>query len=128
MSFQSYATRYYVNVNAFGTNNGLSWTDAFTNLQSALSVAIYNDEIWVAAGTYFTSDTNDRDISFVMKNGVNVYGSFSGIETSITQRDITLFPTFLSGDIGAPGDNSDNTKRSLKFRTSLLILFWMDLK
>ncbi|MBK7852286.1 MAG: hypothetical protein IPJ66_14455 [Bacteroidetes bacterium] len=116
LSFQSYATRYYVNVNAFGTNNGLSWTDAFTNLQSALSVAIYNDEIWVAAGTYFTSDTNDRDISFVMKNGVNVYGSFSGIETSITQRDIALFPTFLSGDIGAPGDNSDNTKKIIKIQ------------
>lgn len=103
------ASTIYVNSSASGSNNGLSWTNAYTNLQEALSNAIYGDEIWVASGTYKATTTTDRNISFVMKNGVNLYGGFSGNETSITQRNISANPTTLSGDIGALGDNSDNT-------------------
>lgn len=120
----SFATRYYVLENATGNTTGLSWTDAFTNLQAALSVSIYNDEIWVGGGTYFASDMNDRDISFVMKNGVNVYGGFGGFETLLSQRDLTLFPTYLSGDIGALGDNTDNTKKIIRienFATTFIL-------
>lgn len=108
------ASTIYVNSSASGSNNGLSWTNAYTNLQEALSNAIYGDEIWVASGTYKATTTNDRTISFVMKNGVNLYGGFSGNETSITQRNISANPTTLSGDIGALGDNSDNTYTLVK--------------
>lgn len=104
----------YVNGSATGTNNGTSWTNAFTNLQTALSVAFLNDEIWVASGVYYPTTTTSRDISFVMKNGVNIYGSFAGTETAVNQRDILANPTTLSGDIGQLGDNTDNTKKIIK--------------
>ncbi|MBC7606968.1 MAG: hypothetical protein H7199_08430 [Burkholderiales bacterium] len=110
----SSASIIYVNSSATGLNNGLSWNNAYINLQEALSNAIFGDEIWVAAGTYKTTTTTTRTISFVSKNGVNLYGSFSGNETSINQRNIATNPTTLSGDIGVLGDNLDNTYTILK--------------
>ncbi len=104
----------YVNASATGANNGSSWANAFTDLQSALSVAFINDDIWVASGTYHPTSTTNRDVSFVMKNGVDIYGSFAGNETAISQRNISLNPTTLSGDIGQLGDNTDNSKKIVK--------------
>jgi len=104
----------YVKTSATGVNNGISWSNAYTDLQVAISNATYGDEIWVATGTYKATSTTDRTISFNMKNGINLYGGFNGTETSITQRDISQNPTTLSGDIGAIGDNSDNTTTILK--------------
>ncbi len=100
----------YVNSNATGNNNGTSWINAFSNLQNALSVSMPGDEIWVASGIYKPSETNNRASQFVMKNGVNLYGGFSGIETNINQRDIEANPTTLSGDIGEIGSNNDNSR------------------
>jgi hypothetical protein len=112
--FNSTAATIYVNSSATGSNNGISWNNAYTNLQEALSNAIFGDQIWVASGTYKTTTTTDRTLSFSMRNGVNLYGGFSGVETAINQRNISLNPTTLSGDIGAFGDNSDNTNTILK--------------
>lgn len=111
----SFATRYYVNINATGNNNGLSWINAYVNLQSAISGAIAGDEIWVATGIYKAS-TSNRSSSFVLKNGVNLYGSFSGTETTVSERIINDNPTTLSGDIGGIGDNTDNTKIIVKIQ------------
>lgn len=110
----STAATIYVNSSAVGSNNGTSWNNAYTNLQAALSNAIFGDQIWVATGTYKATTTNDENITFVMKNGVNLYGGFSGVETSINQRNINSNPTTLSGDIGALGDNSDNTNTIMR--------------
>ena len=45
------ATRLFVNDDATGANNGSSWTDAFTNLQDALTYPCAGlTEIWVAGG------------------------------------------------------------------------------
>lgn len=104
----------YVNANATGSNNGTSWTNAYTDLQAALSVAFVNDDIWVATGTYKPTSTTSRSISFVMRNGVDMYGGFNGTETAVEQRNITANPTTLSGDIGSLGDNTDNTYRVVK--------------
>lgn len=104
----------YVDINATGSNNGTSWSNAYTDLQMALSLAFINDEIWVATGTYYPTNTANRDISFVMKNGVNVFGGFDGTETNINQRNIALNPTNLSGDIGQLGDNTDNSRKVVK--------------
>ena len=115
-TYTGFATRYYVNAAATGANTGLSWTNAFVNLQSALSVVMPGDEIWVAAGVYKPSATDNRSTSFVMKNGVNVYGGFNGTETTMDQRNIASAPTTLSGDIGEPGTNNDNTYSILKIQ------------
>ena len=111
--------RLYVNANATGAGNGLSWADAFPDLQQALSqsyrCAQNLTEIWVAAGTYKPTTTTDRTISFTLQDGVAIYGGFAGYETSLNQRP-TINPlngqlsgSILSGDIGAVGNAADNT-------------------
>lgn len=110
----TYAARYYVNSSATGNGSGLTWTNAFTDLQSALSNVIFGDEIWVAAGTYKTTTSTSRTVSFVLKNGVNIYGSFAGNETNLSERIISLNPTTLNGDIGQPGEVLDNTHNIIR--------------
>lgn len=99
----------YVKWDAAGANNGTSWTDAYLDLQSALTVASNGEEVWVAAGTYKPTAGTDRTKSFVLKNGVAVYGGFAGIETSLIQRNPSENITVLSGDIGNVNDYSDNS-------------------
>ncbi len=108
ISTRAQATHYFVNASASGSANGLSWTDAFTNLQEALSIVVPGDEIWVAAGQYKPTTGTTRTISFQVRNGVDVYGGFAGNETDLSQRDVATNPTVLNGDIGEPGNSADN--------------------
>jgi hypothetical protein len=103
------ATRYHVNNTATGNGTGLSWTNAFTDLQEALSIVIPGDEIWVAAGQYRPTSGTNRSTAFVLRNGVDLYGGFAGTETALDQRDILNNPTTLNGDIGELGLASDNS-------------------
>lgn len=105
----SHATRYHVAMNASGTASGLSWENAFTSLQEALSIVIPGDEIWVAAGQYKPTSGTSRTISFQLRSGVNMFGGFAGTETSLNERDIAANPTVLNGDIGEPGTSTDNS-------------------
>jgi hypothetical protein len=97
----------YVNSAATGASDGSSWANAFTSLQDALEASCsVIKEIWVAKGTYKpTTDPNDHLTSFQMKNGVALYGGFSGDgwETDKNQRDWKTNSTMLSGDV----DNND---------------------
>ncbi|MEZ4527559.1 MAG: choice-of-anchor Q domain-containing protein [Desulfobacterales bacterium] len=90
------AAVYYVKQGATGAS-GLSWadTEAFGNLQSALSAAAENDQIWVAAGTY--SPGPSAADSFSLLQGVGIYGGFNGTETSLTERNWTANVTILDG-------------------------------
>ena len=101
----------YVNKNATGLNNGISWIDAFVNLQDGIN-ACGASEVWVAAGTYLPSKdangnetpTNLRSKTFLLKNGVSLYGGFNGTETLLSQRNWTTNPTILSGDLNNNDD------------------------
>ncbi len=98
---------YYVDSDAAGTNDGLSWVNAFTDLQSALSAAVAGDDVWVAAGTYvpsaLTKVGDARSATFSLKSGVDVYGGFSGDEKWLKERGSDAGLTVLSGDLGTDG-------------------------
>jgi large repetitive protein len=107
-------TRIYVNKSASGANTGISWTDAYTELRTALASASgvsSGDEIWVAAGTYTPTATTTTSIAFTIPTGVKVYGGFAGSETLLAQRNWRTNPTILSGDLGG-GTKSMNVIRA----------------
>jgi predicted outer membrane repeat protein len=85
LQITSGAARVYVHAAATGANNGISWSNAFTDLQQALAIATSGDEVWVAKGTY--SPGNAVTSSFSMVNGVKIYGGFAGNENQLTERD-----------------------------------------
>ena len=103
---------WYVDDDAPIGGDGLSWAGAFGDLQDALDVAgVGSNEIWVAAGTYYPSydyglGEGNRGKHFRMKNGVGVYGGFTGTETNREQRDWAANPTILSGDLDSDGETS----------------------
>ncbi len=103
--FSSSAQIFYVAPN--GTGDGTSWNNATSDLHSLLEMTSPGDEIWVVAGVYFP-DPIDREASFVIPSGVAVYGGFTGMETSRTERDPLINFTILSGAIGAT-TNDDNS-------------------
>ncbi len=107
----------YVNINRPNdSGDGLSWNTAHKYLQTALAAAQSGDQIWVAQGTYKpTTSTTDRTISFVMKEGVKIYGGFTSGQTSLGARSTNAALTILSGDINndnAPTGNSFNVVRN----------------
>jgi len=101
--------RIYVHHAASGANNGQTWADAFSDLQTALLAAQGGDEVWVSEGTYYPTSGTDRSVSFEPKSGVQLYGGFVGNETTLGQRDWAAHVTYLSGDIGIPNDSTDNS-------------------
>jgi len=100
----------YVDADAVGgAGTGLSWTDAFTEVQSALAAGIYGDEIWVAEGVYRPdydpgSGTHTGYVSatFVLTDGVALYGGFdpSVGADDFAERDWETHVTVFSGDLG----------------------------
>ena len=105
---------YYVKYDAVGTNTGLSWKNAFTDLQVALGVAEKGDEIWVAKGTYYPTADTDRSKSFQLIEGVAFYGGFAGTESSRDTRNPQTNETILSGNIGEEDIDLDNTYNVVK--------------
>jgi hypothetical protein len=106
------ATTWYVTPTGAGMMNGTNWANAYagSSLQAAITTAGIGDQVWVAAGTYTPTSGTDRTLFFSMKNGVQIYGSFIGTETTLMQRELhTNGPiSVLSGEIGSAG-NADNT-------------------
>jgi hypothetical protein len=92
---------HYVNDDVIGgASDGTSWTNAFTDLQSALAVAATGEQIWVAEGVYVPGES-PTDI-FTLMNGVEIFGGFEaapGMEGVFDLRDPEKFVTVLSGDL-----------------------------
>ncbi|MDO6430063.1 gliding motility-associated C-terminal domain-containing protein [Flavitalea sp. BT771] len=111
----------YVNINNPTPGAGTSWATAFNNLQSALAVAGTFDQIWIAQGTYKPASPAGRSATFSIPGGTTIYGGFNGTETANTQASPTLYPTILSGDIGIPGNASDNCYHVVTYNANLWI-------
>jgi len=98
--FEAQAATIYVRAN--GTGTGSSWANATPSLTHALSIANAGDQVWVARGSYRASASGNSDTSFHLKNGVAVYGGFTGTESTLAQRaDTTGIATILNGDLGS---------------------------
>jgi hypothetical protein len=80
-----------------GNGNCSSWADA-CSLQTAISSASAGDQIWVQAGIH-KPHASYRFASFILKNGVEIYGGFDGTETQLNQRNFVASVTILSGDL-----------------------------
>ena len=111
VSAQERAVIYYVDIDRPGGTGG-DWTNAYKYLQDALGSAPPGSQIWVAEGVYYPDEgaaqTNDvRTESFLLPNGVAVYGGFAGTETELAQRNWTTHVTVLSGDIDQNDLNID---------------------
>ena len=69
-----------------------------------------NDSILVSAGTYIPSTQltpgSPGTETFYIDKNISLIGGYSD---DYQTRDVDLFPTILSGDIGIWGDNSDNS-------------------
>lgn len=114
---------HYVNIKASGKNDGSSWMDAFTDLQNAIDKAKEGDAILVAGGTYkpttdpkqfikkfYPGDKSDnRDKTFYINKNIKLYGGWAGTASLPNKRDITAFPTILSGKTGVMDDNIDGS-------------------
>ena len=96
----------YVKKGANG--NGTSWNDAIGDLQHALQKAKPGTQVWVATGKYLPTRKSDRNASFVIPEGVELYGGFIGNETDISRRNWKHFPTVLSGEIGSSALNDNS--------------------
>ncbi|MGB1252067.1 MAG: choice-of-anchor Q domain-containing protein [Candidatus Promineifilaceae bacterium] len=104
----------YVDQTANGSGNGLSWTNAFTDVQTAID-ATSCTELWVAQGIYTTGPL--RTDSFEIDREVTIYGGFNGGELLFNSRnaDPRSNGTVLSGNIGASGIVTDNAYHVLEF-------------
>ena len=97
----------YVDADASPGGDGSSWEDAYKYLQDALAVAVADDQIWVAEGTYKPdantanpSGTGEREATFQLINGVAIYGGYAGYgQPDPNERDFQLYETILSGDL-----------------------------
>lgn len=97
----------YVDAAAGGNADGSSWANAYHDVQDGLAAAATGDQVWVAQGRYVPGAA--RGDSFVLGQGVALYGGFAGWETSTAQRDVARNLTTLSGNIGDVRDQTDNS-------------------
>jgi subtilisin family serine protease len=106
----------YVDAAATGEQSGLSWQDAFTDLQTILKYAKDNPgilEVRVAQGVYHPAGPGgDRYVSFALINGLVLRGGYAGVQSENPDaRDVSAFPTILSGDL-----NEDDEPEFLNFQ------------
>ena len=76
----------YVKADASGKRDGSSWSDAFTDLESALkAVSDVKTEVWIAGNLAPSAEP----ISVYIENDVVVRGGFSGSENALNERAAT---------------------------------------
>lgn len=109
-------TRHCVTKTGAGSRNGDGWANAYGEAEfpAAILSANEGDEFWVAKGAYRpvipagvpTSD--DMRASFVLKDGVALYGGFAGAEAASADRNPAANVTALTGDLADDDTNKVN--------------------
>jgi surface protein/predicted outer membrane repeat protein len=112
----------YVDADRPAPGDGQAWGSAYPALQDAVDEVNENPStdyaIWIAEGTYYPDDDNvdndpdendgdgdtehvaNSDTSFTLtRDGVELYGGFSGDENNRPDRDPAANPVTLSGDL-----------------------------
>ncbi len=110
ISTASWGAIIYVDVNVSSTtNNGLTWTTAYSDLQTAINASNSGDEIRVAFGTYYPnafpngSSADPRDRAFYLNKNITLSGGWN--TTSDNQAGAS---SVLSGDLVTSGIASDS--------------------
>ena len=99
---QAQSQTWYVDASNSGVS-GTSWSDAFSNLQEALLVALPGDEIRVAGGSYRPDSgagliPGDPSTRFVLPSGISMLGGFAGsLATDPDLRSPEVYRTVLDG-------------------------------
>ena len=118
-----------VYVSSDGVGDGSSWASTAGDLQAAINAASAGTQIWIKAGTYYTPG----DTTFILKDGVSLYGGFAGTESKVSERtdfrpgganetilsggnahrvifgEYISSPTIFSGITVKDGDNTNET-------------------
>ncbi|NCB67455.1 MAG: hypothetical protein EOM47_01230 [Bacteroidia bacterium] len=89
---------------ADNSGNGLTWLTAKKDVQAAIDIANTGDAVFVKGkldGLKYLPTTERtpgtaRSKSFVMKAGVNVYGGFMGIESTLYERQMVRYPQTMN--------------------------------
>lgn len=84
---------------ADNSGNGLTWLTAKKDIQAAIDIANTGDAVFVKGkigGLKYlpTSERTPgtaRSKSFIMKAGINVYGGFKGIESTLYEREMVSY-------------------------------------
>jgi hypothetical protein len=100
MSITAAADTYYVKADGDDEATGLSWEDAKASIDGALLIADENDQVFVKQGTYSVS------VSISMKEGVNVYGGFTGTESDLDERPALVFGKTDDGEASVLDGNA----------------------
>lgn len=114
-----------------GTGNGSSWSDALSDIQLALDYIDNYDlenscRIWVAAGTYY-GDADGGNMAFYIRDGVHLYGSFSGNEVVTSESDIEIFQNsrnFEDNPSALDGGHSQRVLYQLTIHSKILVSLW----
>ncbi|MCP3919012.1 MAG: hypothetical protein GY711_25995 [bacterium] len=98
------AQTFFVDANmTTGLDDGSSWDNAYQGplgLQNALLAAGSGSQVYVADGTYVPTTSATRTISIRLENGVAIFGSFQGGESSPDERPpFGTAPSILTADL-----------------------------
>jgi hypothetical protein len=96
----------YVKVTANGLADGSSWANSSNDLQAMIDASVNGGQVWVAQGTYQRANTDE---SFMMKEGVKIYGGFplTG-DPTMSDRNWNSNTTELIGHDASVIYNDDN--------------------
>ena len=130
------AAIYYVDVAAYGANNGTSWTDAFTDIQAGVDTANVagGGEVWVKSGIYTGPVSAPKSDSFeeLDHNAVDIIGEEKNMDytSSGAVQWCHLTILYLTGDVATVPTRADfgNTTQTDSFAVRLTALAqeWSD--